>query len=92
MAQTVEFRLGTSNAWKLWLNGELLFAREEYHRGMFLDQYAVRGKLKPGKNTILLKILQNEQTEDWAQDWSIQFRVCDFSGRAIRPSKPVAGK
>ncbi len=44
------------------------------------------------KNTILLKILQNEQTEDWAQDWSIQFRVCDFSGRAIRPSKPVAGK
>lgn len=92
VAQTVEFRLGTSNAWKLWLNGELLFAREEYHRGMFLDQYSVRGKLKPGKNTILLKVLQNEQTEDWAQDWSIQFRVCDFSGRAIHAAKPVAGK
>lgn len=91
-AQTVEFRLGTSNAWKLWLNGELLFAREEYHRGMFLDQYSVRGKLKAGKNTLLLKVLQNEQTEDWAQDWSVQFRVCDFSGRAIQPAKPVAGR
>jgi hypothetical protein len=91
-AQAVEFRLGTSNAWKLWLNGEQLFAREEYHRGMFLDQYLVRGKLKAGKNTLLLKLLQNEQTEDWAQDWSFQFRVTDFSGRAIHPSKPVATK
>ena len=87
-AQAVEFRLGTSNAWKLWLNGEPLFAREEYHRGMFLDQYLVRGKLKSGKNTLLLKLLQNEQTEDWAQDWSFQFRVTDFSGRAIHPSLP----
>lgn len=91
-AQAVEFRLGSSNAWKLWLNGEQLFAREEYHRGMFLDQYLVRGKLKAGKNTILLKLLQNEQTEDWAQDWSFQFRVCDFSGRAIHQTKPVATK
>ncbi len=89
-AQTVEFRLGTSNAWKLWITGEQLFAREEYHRGMFLDQYSVRGKLNAGKNTILLKVLQNEQEESWAQDWSIQFRVCDFSGRAIRPANPVA--
>ena len=91
-AQAVEFRLGTSNAWKLWLNGEPLFAREEYHRGMFLDQYLVRGKLKAGKNTLLLKLLQNEQTDTWAQDWSFQFRVTDFSGRAIHPSKPVATK
>ena len=90
VAQEVEFRLGTSNAWKLWLNGEQLFAREEYHRGMFLDQYLVRGKLKSGRNTLLIKLLQNEQTEDWAQDWSFQFRVCDFSGRAIHPAKPVA--
>ena len=91
-AQAVEFRLGTSNAWKLWLNGEQLFAREEYHRGMFLDQYLVRGKLKAGKNTLLLKLLQNEQTDDWAQDWSFQFRVTDFSGRAIHSAKPVATK
>lgn len=90
--QNVEFRLGTSNAWKLWVNGQLLFAREEYHRGIAVDQYLVRGHLKSGKNTILLKLLQNEQTEDWAQDYSFQFRVSDYSGRAIHPSKPVAAK
>ncbi len=90
--QDVEFRLGTSNAWKLWVNGKLLFAREEYHRGIAVDQYLVRGHLKSGKNTILLKLLENEQTEDWAQDYSFQFRVSDYSGRAIHPAKPVAVK
>ncbi|QDU36316.1 hypothetical protein Mal4_06010 [Maioricimonas rarisocia] len=83
----VEFRLGTANAWKLWLNGELLFAREEYHRGKQLDQYRVRGTLKPGRNVLLLKVCQNEQTESWAQDWDFQFRVCDFSGKAILPAR-----
>ncbi len=69
--QTVELRLGTPNAWKLWVNGELLFAREEYHRGAKLDQYRVPAKLKAGENLILFKICQNEQTEDWAQRVSI---------------------
>ncbi|MBX3444394.1 MAG: hypothetical protein KF774_18490 [Planctomyces sp.] len=82
----VEFRLATPNAWKLWLNGELLFAREEYHRGMFFDQYQVRGRLKPGENRLLLKVCQNEQEDAWAQDWSFQFRVCDLTGRAIPPA------
>lgn len=85
-AREVEFRLTTKNAWKLWLNGELLFAREEYHRGTTFDQYRVRGTLKPGENVILLKVLQNEQEEDWAQDYHFKFRVCDFSGRAIHPT------
>jgi len=88
--QPVEFRFGTPNAWKLWLNGELLFGREEYHRGMFYDQYQVRGRLKPGKNVILLKVLQNEMKEDWAQAWTFQFRVCDLAGRALKPSAGTA--
>jgi len=79
----VELRLGTPNAWKLWLNGEELFAREEYHRAMELDQYKVRGRMKAGKNVILLKICQNEQTEEWAQRWQFQLRVCDRTGTAI---------
>lgn len=79
----VEFRLTTKNAWKLWVNGELLFAREEYHRGIRFDQYRVRGTLKPGENVILLKILQDEQEPDWAQDYHFKLRVTDFSGRAI---------
>jgi hypothetical protein len=85
-AQEIEFRLSTQNAWKLWLNGEFLFGQEEYHRGNMFDQYAVRGRLKPGRNVILLKVCQNEQTQDWAQTWGFQFRVCDLSGRGIHSS------
>jgi hypothetical protein len=81
--EPVEFRLATPNAWKLWVNNELVFAREEYHRGSFFDQYRIPGKLKSGKNTILLKVCQNEQTQDWAQDWEFQFRICDVTGRAV---------
>jgi len=82
-AQPVEFRLATPNAWKLWVNGELLFEREEYHRGTFFDQYRVPANLKAGKNTILLKICQNEQKDSWAQVWQYQFRVCDPYGMAL---------
>lgn len=81
--KVVDLRLGTPNSWKVWLNGKLLFAREEYHRGMNLDQYRMRGTLKKGKNTILVKVCQNEQTEEWAQRWQIQLRVCDGTGTAV---------
>jgi hypothetical protein len=81
----VEIRLGTPNAWKLWVNGEEIFARDEYHRGTFLDQYKVQAKFKPGPNVILLKVCQNEQKEEWAQAWTFQLRVCDQSGIAILP-------
>ncbi|WP_373650550.1 hypothetical protein [Schlesneria sp. DSM 10557] len=86
-ARDVEFRLGTPNAWKIWVNGVQIFGHEEYHRGSFLDQYKVSAKLKPGPNTILLKICQNEQTDDWAQAWTFQVRVCDRSGVAITPAE-----
>jgi len=96
-ARPVEFRLGTPNSWKVWLNGDLVFAREEYHRGMNLDQYRMRGKLKAGKNVILIKVCQNEQTEDWAQRWQFQFRVVDATGTAVlstdrtgKPGTPAA--
>ncbi|MBI3865659.1 MAG: hypothetical protein HY290_27615 [Planctomycetia bacterium] len=95
-AHAVDFRLGTPNSWKVWLNGDLIFAREEYHRGMSLDQYRMQGNLKAGKNVILIKVCQNEQTEEWAQRWQFQLRVCDATGTAIlsadraKPSKPAA--
>lgn len=86
-AGPVEFRIGTPNAWKLWVNGEQVFGQEEYHRGMFFDQYIVRAELKEGENTILLKVCQNEQTEDWAQDWVFQLRICDLTGRALNSAE-----
>jgi len=82
-AQTVELRLGCKNAWKIWLNGQYLFGREEYHRGAEIDQYRLRAELKKGRNTILVKCLQNEQKEEWTVEWEFQLRITDAQGTPI---------
>ncbi len=81
--QNVQFRLGCKNAWKVWLNGELLFARDEYHRGIRIDQYLIDAKLNKGKNAILVKLCQNEQEQSWTKQWQFQLRVTDASGTAV---------
>ena len=78
-----ELRLGCKNAWKIWLNGKLLFGRDEYHRGIRIDQYTLPVNLKKGKNTLLVKACQNEQEQDWTVQWQFQLRVCDSTGTAI---------
>ncbi len=78
-----ELRLGCKNGWKVWLNGELLFGRDEYHRGAQMDQYTMKCHLKKGANTILVKCCQNEQKEEWTVEWEFQLRVCDRTGTAI---------
>jgi hypothetical protein len=78
-----ELRLGCKNAWKVWLNGELLFGRDEYHRGQQMDQYKLKCRLKKGANTVLVKACQNEQKEQWTVEWEFQLRVCDSAGTAI---------
>ncbi|MFO0788133.1 MAG: hypothetical protein U0805_01665 [Pirellulales bacterium] len=82
----VEVRLGTPNGWKLWVNGKLLFAHEEYHLMNRMDQYRVPVTLQKGTNRLLFKICQNEQTEDWAQEWQIQPRICTASGAGVQPT------
>ncbi|MEO6788723.1 MAG: hypothetical protein ABI318_21585 [Chthoniobacteraceae bacterium] len=82
-----ELRLGCKNGWKVWLNGELLFGRDEYHRGQQMDQYKMKCHLKKGPNTILVKCCQNEQTEQWTVEWEFQLRVCDSTGTAILAAK-----
>ncbi|MDB6072213.1 MAG: hypothetical protein JWL81_3384 [Verrucomicrobiales bacterium] len=93
-ARPAEIRLGSKNAWKLWFNGTPVFARDEYHRGMKIDQYRFPVELKAGPNTILMKLCQNEQTETWTVQWDFQLRICDASGTALlasdRPATPPA--
>ncbi len=78
-----ELRLGCKNAWKIWLNGKLVFGRDEYHRGMRIDQYKLPVQLNKGTNIILVKACQNEQKEEWTVQWQFQLRVCDATGTAI---------
>lgn len=87
-ARKVELRLGSQNGWKIWLNGQELFARDEYHRNMEIDQYRVAAELKPGKNVILVKVCQNEQKEEWTKNWDFQLRVTDAIGTPIVQAKP----
>lgn len=86
-AQQVDIRWGSTNANKVWLNGELLGSNHVYHSGDGIDQYVAQGQLKAGQNIILLKVCQNEQTDSWAQDWNFQIRVCDELGTAIHSAK-----
>ena len=86
-ARPVELRIGCKNGWKVWLNGKYLFGRDEYHRGAEIDQYRLAGELKPGKNVILVKLTQNEQTEKWTVEWEFQMRVTDALGTPIASAK-----
>ncbi|MBM3824489.1 MAG: hypothetical protein FJ404_16655 [Verrucomicrobia bacterium] len=83
-AQDVVIRLGSQNAWKVWLNGKLLFGRDEYHRGREIDQYQLPAKLKKGDNVLLIKACQNEQKEEWTQEWQFSLRVTTPAGEPIR--------
>ena len=87
--RAAEIRLGCKNGWKIWFNGQFLFGRDEYHRGAELDQYKLPVQLHPGRNTLLVKLTQNEQKEDWTVEWEYQIRITDPTGRVIR-SGPAA--
>ena len=86
-AQTVELRLGGKNSWKVWLNGKYLFGRDEYHFDAEIDQYSMPAQLQAGRNTILVKVCQNEQTENWTVEWEFQLRVTDSLGTPIASAR-----
>lgn len=83
----VQIRLGCKNGWKVWLNGKLIFGRDEYHRASEMDQYRLPVELKAGRNTLLVKCCQNEQTEDWTKEWEFQLRVTDAEGTPVRSTR-----
>jgi hypothetical protein len=82
-ALTAQIRVGSYNAVKIFLNGKEVFGRDEYHHGMSQDQHIGTGAFVAGTNKILLKLCQNNQTEQWAQNWGFQCRICDDIGGAV---------
>lgn len=90
-ARPAELRLGSKNGWKVWWNGQYLFGRDEYHRGAEMDQYKLPIEVRPGRNTILVKVTQNEEKEEWTVEWEFQLRITDRAGRVLRSTVPASG-
>lgn len=84
-------RAGCITALKIYVNGKQAFAREEYHHGMAMDQHAAPIHLEKGKNEILVKVCQNNQTESWAQKWEFQLRLTDAAGVKVPYSIAMEG-
>lgn len=81
--QPVEIRAASKNAIKVFLNGRQVYAKEEYHHGLYMDQHAVRVTLQKGKNRLLVKVSQNEMVESWTKEWEFQLRLCDAVGTGL---------
>ncbi|WP_147868491.1 hypothetical protein [Stieleria maiorica] len=77
-------RIGCITANKVWINGKLVSSNEVYHSGTRIDQYVDDCELVEGENTVLIKVMQNAQTQPWAQDWQFQFRLTRPDGSAIK--------
>jgi hypothetical protein len=67
--QEVLFAAGSDDAIKVWLNGELIHAKNA-QRALHPMEDKFRGRLKPGDNTVLCKIVQ--YTQGWAASMSLR--------------------
>ncbi len=81
--QRIQIRLGSINAFKVFINGKEVLAHEEYHHGMRVDQYSGPGLLREGRNELLVKICQNEKKMPWEKEWRFQVRLTDAVGAAV---------
>ncbi|MFH1940615.1 MAG: tetratricopeptide repeat protein [bacterium] len=74
--RNVQFRLGTDESVKLWLNNALVWRFNRY-RGAIFDDDIFQATLKPGLNKILIKVCNR------LGEWGFYFRVTDEQGNGI---------
>jgi hypothetical protein len=90
-ARDVELRIGCYNAFKLWVNGDLVLDRRDAYTGMSLDHYAGKAHLRAGKNLILMKVCREDAPPPVPGLWRFQLRVCDDSGAGVLPASGTEG-
>lgn len=86
-----QVRLASKNAIKVFVNGELVYFRDEYHTGRKLDQHVANITLKKGANELLVKVCQNDRAASWMKQWEFAARLCDTTGGPL-PLKQVVTK
>jgi hypothetical protein len=87
-ARDAQIRCGADDNIQVWLNGKRVFGKEEWQNGTRLDRFIAPVQLRAGANTILVKVCQGPKYRDpgMANPWSLQLRICDATGRGIRPA------
>jgi hypothetical protein len=88
IARDVDVRASGATAMKVFVNAREVLAREIYHQNFDRDLHAGPARLAKGRNTILVKVCQNDQDFPWSQNWLFQVRLTDSLGAAV-PIKVV---
>ena len=70
----VQFRFDSDDQGKIWLNGEEVFTHKRT-RSAEIDRDIIPVTLKPGKNSILVKVCEEEIT------WGFYLRITDTTGK-----------
>jgi hypothetical protein len=83
--QAGQLRCGADDNCTVWLNGQKVFAREQWLNGTRFDRFVTPIRLSAGRNRVLVKVCQGPQHKDpqVANNWSLQLRFCDESGRGL---------
>lgn len=84
-AREVQIRCGADDNLSIWLNGEKVFAKEEWKNGTRFDRFTVPVRLREGTNRILVKVCNAPPYADpsLGNPWSVQMRICDTTGKGI---------
>jgi hypothetical protein len=69
-----QFRIGTNEATKIWLNGEEVWIRN-LRRSAVVDDDVISVALQEGENTVLIKVCQK------IGEWGFFFRITDPEGK-----------
>ncbi len=76
----VQLRFGSDDQSKIWLNGNEVFANTQAHAAI-VDRYTIPVKLKAGKNSILVKVCNEEG------GWGYYLRITDADGKPFEDLK-----
>ena len=70
----VQLRFDSDDQGKVWLNGEQVFTHTKTYSAV-IDKYTIPVTLKPGKNSILVKVCEEEE------GWGFYLRITDTEGK-----------
>ncbi len=75
-----QFRFDSDDQGKVWLNGEQIFKHTKAFSAE-IDKYIIPVMLKPGKNSILVKVCEERQ------GWGFYLRITDTDGKPFEDMK-----